>query len=190
MARIEYGVLLVAVAALSFQLGTSFGTNAPPVAEPSPFADASRLAALERRVEGLASARATTVASSTPAMQRDVVDTASPAVAETLVGLREAVWSLARTQPQASFSATTPPPTNLAAVQVLLAGMTANGRIDNSDLLMMTAPQVLGRLGRPTKVYDGGAHNLVLVFEHSGAELHVQLKDGWVYSVSGCKQEQ
>jgi hypothetical protein len=186
MAKIEYGVLLLAVAALSFTLGTNFGTAAPaPTAEAPPNVDAQRIAALEHRMDALLSERVTAAPAGVvaPAPQREVVDGAGAALAELVAMLRDALLAVPHAPATSAAAIPVPGAVNLATIQQILAAARGDGPIDNSDLVLLTLPQLLQRLGRPSRAATNSHGEIVMEFPCGRDSLHVGAKDGLVVEV-------
>jgi hypothetical protein len=190
MAKTGYGVLLVVVAAMSFAGGVTFGNGATPPtpAEVPPTVDVARFTALERRVDVLLSERATPAIQTVPAVQREGVDAASPALAEAVVALREAVLAIGHAESQRVVATRSPSPTNWAAVRQIAAVATKDGYVENSDLIMLPVSEVLARLGRPSyanSLSDGEWH---MKYHIAPDTVCITIKNGVVFYVNVERQ--
>src|SRR5262249_46333683 len=172
MPRIEYGVLLVGACLVSFQLGATFCGPAPspPQSTAPASSDDGRIAALERRVDALASREPAAPAPTTiPLAPREVVDTATPALADAVAALRDAVLTVGRVQPTAATIGRSVAP-NPSAVQAILTTNQKSGTVQGCDLLMTPLSYVLERLGRPTSVEPDRPGQMLLSYSADGKD--------------------
>lgn len=197
MAKLVVGALLLAANLVSFQLGATLGDDPMPVPHDDAAAAAhsadgaleDRVVRLEQRLDALAARETAQPTMFAPAAvegtaRREVAAPEAPLLSEAVAALRDAVLRIGSPAHAYTASPARRQYTDVAAVQTILANAPGPGTIEDSDLLMLTVPQLLERLGRPTTTWNPGSGRLGMVFRTPQGALNVAVQDGYVVRVS------